>query len=262
MASSINVTNATVALDDTGAGDPVLLLHGFPATGYLWSRVAPLLTHAGFRVIVPDLVGYGASEAATGFRVDMASQARWMLETLDVLGVARAAVVAHDVGSAAAQIMVTVAPQRIRGLAVLDGVYAGEWAMEAIASIQEWDPADAHRLFPVLARRIGKSHELRQMLAAYEGGQNGQRLIRAARDLDPRQTECIGEALRVSGVPALVLWGEHDGFLPLETVARPLAALLRAALVLVPGGHFTPLDCPVEVATALRDFLGSLPPQF
>jgi len=261
MFTSIRCTDATIALDDTGKGDPVLLLHGFPATRYLWSRVAPLLTDAGFRVIAPDLVGYGASEAAAGVRVDMASQARWMLEILDVLGVARTAVVAHDVGSAAAQIMVTIAPQRVRGLAVLDGVFAREWAMEAIASIQEWDPADARRLFPVLARRIGKSGELRQMLTAYEGEQNGRRLIRAARDLDPRQTEHIGEALRACGVPALVLWGKHDAFLPLDTVARPLADLLRAALVLLPGGHFTPMDCPTEVAVELRDFLMRLPPE-
>jgi 2-hydroxymuconate-semialdehyde hydrolase len=261
MVTSVNVTDATVALDDAGTGAAVLLLHGFPATRNLWSRVAPLLTDAGFRVIVPDLIGYGASEAAAGMRVDMASQARWMLETLDALGITRAVVVAHDVGSAAAQIMVTIAPQRVRGLVVLDGVFAGEWAMEAIASIQEWDPAEARRLFPVLARRIGKSGELRQMLSAYEGEQQGLRLIRAARDLDPRQTEHIGEALRACGVPALVLWGKHDAFLPLDTVARPLADLLRAALVLLPGGHFTPMDCPTEVAVELRDFLMRLPPE-
>src|ERR1700732_1442355 len=183
MPSNIQVTDATIALDDTGEGIPVLLLHGFPATRHLWARVAPLLADAGFRVLVPDLVGYGASEAATGVRVDMASQARWMLELLDALGLARAAVVAHDVGSAAAQLMVASAPQRVRGLAVLDGVYAGEWAMEAIASIQAWDPADAHRLFKVLARRLAKGGPLREILAEYDGARGGLRLIRAARDL-------------------------------------------------------------------------------
>jgi 2-hydroxymuconate-semialdehyde hydrolase len=259
MVTRIKVTDATIALDDIGEGIPVLLLHGFPATRHLWSRVAPLLADAGFRVLVPDLVGYGASEAAAGVRVDMASQARWMLELLDALGLARAAVGAHDVGSAAAQLMVASAPQRVRGLAVLDGVYAGEWAVEAIAGIQAWDPAEARRLFPVLARRVAKSAAVRDMLAAYEGEQGGLRLIRAARDLDPRQTEHIGQALRASGVPALILWGEHDAFLPLNTVARPLADLLRASLVLLPGGHFTPMDCPSEVANALLDFLGHLP---
>lgn len=259
MTLTVEVTNATVALEDTGDGVPVLLLHGFPATRFLWSRVARVLASAGFRVLMPDLVGYGASEAPLGARVDMASQARWMLEVLDVLGIARALVGAHDVGSAAAQLMVVNAPHRIRGLAVLDGVFGAEWAMNAIDNIRAWDPAEAGRIFPVLARRLAKSRALRDMLAAYEGHEGGQRLIRAARDLDPNQTKHIGEALSASGVPALVLWGERDEFLPVDAVARPLAALLRAALVILPGGHFTPLDCPAEVGAALCAFFARLP---
>jgi pimeloyl-ACP methyl ester carboxylesterase len=259
MANPLSVKDATIAFDDAGEGAPVLLLHGFPATRRLWAHVAPLLMDAGYRVIAPDLVGYGESDAPAGVRVDMASQSRWLLALLDALHIEQAAVVAHDVGSAAAQLMAANAPQRVRGLAVLDGVYADEWAMEAVSSIQAWNPADAHRLYPVLARRLAKGTALRDMLAAYEGERGGLRLIRAARDLDPRQTEHIGEALRAAGIPALVLWGERDEFLPVDTVARPLADLLHARLVLVPGGHFTPLDCPVEVAAALRSFLAGLP---
>ena len=261
MTSTIRLTDVTIALDDFGAGPPVLLLHGFPATRSLWSCVAPALAGKGFRLLVPDLVGYGASVAAAGVRVDMRSQARWLFEALDILGLARVAIVAHDVGSAAAQLMVASAPHRVRALAVLDGVYAGEWAMAAVASIQAWDPADAARLFPVLVRRLAKSGALRETLTAYEGEQGGLRLIRAARDLDPRQTEHIAEALRASGVPALVLWGQNDAFLPLDTVARPLAELLGANLVILPGGHFTPIDCPLEVANALLAFFAQLPPE-
>jgi len=255
MATKIQVTNATIELDDVGEGAPVLLLHGFPATRYLWSGVVPLLANSGFRLLVPDLLGYGASEAPAGVRIDMGSQARWMLEMLDALGVAHTAVVAHDVGSAAAQIMTAIAPKRVRSLVVLDGVCGGEWAMEAIKSIQEWDPKDARRLSPVLMRRLGRSSVLREMLTAYEGEQGGLRLIRAARDLDPRQTEHIDAALHASGVPALVLWGERDEFLSIDAVGKPLAELLAARLVRLPGGHFTPLDFPAEVATELRSFL-------
>jgi 2-hydroxymuconate-semialdehyde hydrolase len=260
MPVDIPVTNATIALDDVGEGAPVLLLHGFPATRNLWAGVAPQMTAAGYRLLVPDLVGYGTSRAHEGVRIDMESQARWMLELLDALGISRVALVAHDVGSAAAQLIVANAPQRIRGLAVLDGVYAGEWAMDAVVSIQTWDPADAHRLLPVLLRRLSKNSAMREMLEAYRGQQGGLRLIRAARDLDPRQTLHIGEKLRASGVPALVLWGENDAYLPLNSVAQPLAELLRAALVILPGGHFTPLDCPEAVAAALLQFLAPLPP--
>jgi pimeloyl-ACP methyl ester carboxylesterase len=260
LATTIQIRELSVCLEDEGDGPPLLLLHGFPATRRLWSRVAPLLVEAGFRVLLPDLVGYGDSEAPTGVRIDMASQARWMLELLDRLGVSRPVVIAHDVGSAAAQLMVANVPERIRGLAVLDGVYASEWAMDAITSIQAWDPADAHRLHPVLVRRLAKSAALREMLAAYQGEQGGLKLIRAARDLDPTQTADIGERLRASGVPAIVLWGERDEFLSIEEVGERLAELLNSPLVKLPAGHFTPLDCPTEVAGALRGFLAALPP--
>jgi len=259
LASTIQIRDVRVCLEDEGDGSPLLLLHGFPATRHLWSRVAPMLVSAGFRVLIPDLVGYGDSEAPTGARVDMRSQAGWMLELLDRLGVGYPVIIAHDVGSAAAQLMVVNAPDRVRGLAILDGVYAAEWAMGAIANIQAWDPADAHRLSPVLARRLGKSAALREMLTSYQGERGGLRLIRASRDLDPSQTADIGERLRASSVPAIVLWGQQDEFLPLREVGQPLAELLNAPLVELPGGHFTPLDCPMEVAEALRSFLESLP---
>jgi pimeloyl-ACP methyl ester carboxylesterase len=187
----------------------------------------------------------------------MASQARWMWELLDVLGINRITLIAHDVGSAAAQLMVAGSPARVRGLAILDGVYGTEWAMDAVSSISAWDLAEAHRLAPVLVRRLGKSEHMRSILATYAGEEGGQRLIRAARDLDPNQTADIGEQLRRSGVRSLVLWGRDDRYLDIDTVARPLAGLLNAPLSIVPGGHFTPIDCPKEVSEALAAFVAT-----
>ena len=254
MPARMQLTDADVEFDDLGDGVPILLLHGFPATRYLWSQVVPGLVTRGHRVLAPDLIGYGSSAAGPGRRIDMASQARWMWELLDRLGIERTLIVAHDVGSAAAQLMVSAAPLRARGLVILDGVFETEWAMDAIESIRAWEVAEAARLVPVLTRRLGKSEHLRTMLAAYAGEGGGERLIRAARDLDPAQTASIGEALRASRVPSLVLWGQDDRYLDIDTVARPLAELLGARLVILPGGHFTPSDCPHEVGSAIGDF--------
>jgi pimeloyl-ACP methyl ester carboxylesterase len=258
MPTNLRLSDADITLDDVGSGTPILMLHGFPATRLLWHDVVPMVVEHGFRTIVPDLVGYGASMPRDRARVDMASQARWMWQLVDALGVERTVIVAHDVGSAAAQLMVAAAPDRVRGLVVLDGVYAAEWAMDAVESIRAWAPADAHRLFPVLARRLGKSELMRQMLEAYAGEAGGLRLIQAARDLDPDQTARIGESLRTSRVHALVLWGRDDRYLGVESVARPLADLLGARLILLPGGHFTPVDCPREVSMAVREFAQAL----
>ena len=252
---SLELTNAVMEFDDAGAGSPVLLLHGFPATRYLWSQVIPLLVGRGMRAIAPDLVGYGSSAPRPGMRIDMASQAGWMWELLDALELQRIFLVAHDVGSAVAQLMVAASPARVRGLVILDGVYETEWAMDAIESIRQWDTAEAHRLFPVLLRRLGKSQHLREMLAAYAGDAGGRRLIEAARDLEPGQTAAIGQSLRASRIPSLVLWGRDDRYLDVDAVARPLAQLLSASLAILAGGHFTPSDCPKELSDAVCDFI-------
>jgi pimeloyl-ACP methyl ester carboxylesterase len=251
----LTIFEAQVEFEDTGGGVPLLLLHGFPATRALWSEVAPGLTLRGLRAIVPDLVGYGASTAPAEVPVDMASQARWMWGLLDALGVERAWLVAHDVGSAAAQLMTVAAPARVLGLVILDGVYRTEWAMDAIESIRSWDPAQAQRLAPVLMRRLGKSAHLREVFAAYAGEEGGRRLIKAARDLEPQQTAGLDAALASSRVRSLVLWGQDDRYLDIDSVARPLARLLNASLAILPGGHFTPSDCPREVCEAVGEFV-------
>src|SRR3989454_416368 len=237
--ATVALGDAGIGFDDFGAGQPVLLIHGFPTTRRLWSQVARRLAEAGYRVIAPDLVGYGESEPAPGVGVGMANQTRWMLELLDRLGIQQAAVVAHDVGTAAAQLMLVRAPERIRALALMDGVYGGEWGMEAVASIQSWEAAQAGRLAPVLERRLGKG--MREILSAYEGEEGGRRLIRAARDLDPRDTAGILGELRARRVPAVLLWGDRDPFFPVDKVARPLANLLGAELQIFAAGHFLPL---------------------
>jgi pimeloyl-ACP methyl ester carboxylesterase len=256
----VHLGDATVRFDDTGRGHPVLLLHGFPTTRLLWKRVAPLLAEAGLRVIAPDLVGYGESSCPPEAEPDMASQARWMLALLDALGVDRAAVVAHDVGTAAAQILVARAPERVAALVLMDGVHGAEWAMDAVAPIVTW--AEPARLFRVLLRQLRTSGPVRldeelarEVLAPYQGVEGGAKLIRAARALHPEQAVEIMPALRARRVPARVLWGEHDAYLGLDAVGRPLAELLGAELVALPGGHFVPLDCPREVAGAVAGFV-------
>jgi pimeloyl-ACP methyl ester carboxylesterase len=255
MLRHIRVPDATIALDDIGSGPALLLLHGFPATRRLWAHVAPALSQDGYRVIVPDLVGYGQSAGDADIPVDMARQARWLLEMLNAAEIEQVVVIAHDVGSAAAQFLVVAAPQRVRGLVILDGAHAGEWAMDSIESIRNWNLTEAHRLEPVLARRLGRTEGMREMLAAYSGTQGGQRVIRAARSLDPLPLIAVQSQLGALQIPSLVLWGEHDRYLSLENVGIPLAALLKAPLIALSGGHFTPLDCPIEVVAALREFL-------
>src|SRR5437867_3857398 len=90
----------TLGVLDEGEGPGVLLIHGFPDSSHLWRNQVPALVGAGFRVVVPDLRGFGESDRPTA--VDdygvMHSVAD-MLAILEALGVERTHVMGHDYGA-------------------------------------------------------------------------------------------------------------------------------------------------------------------
>ena len=121
--TDIEVAGVRIHVRVGGAGDPVLLLHGYPETGAMWHRVAPALAEA-HTVVVPDLRGYGAtdrppsdpSHRAYSKRVMAADQAGLMRQ----LGHATYAVVGHDRGARVAHRLVLDHPDAVTRVALLD----------------------------------------------------------------------------------------------------------------------------------------------
>ncbi len=109
-----------ISYDVTGQGDPVILLHGFPDSGRLWRNQVPALAEAGFRVIVPDLRGYGLSDKPEAIdSYSLVALAGDVLAVLSDAGAERAHVVGHDWGAALAWVLASLAPDRVDHLAVL-----------------------------------------------------------------------------------------------------------------------------------------------
>ena len=104
----------------TGAGRPVILLHGFPDSGRLWRNQVPALAGAGFQVIVPDLRGYGHSDKpAAADAYSLLSLAGDVMAVLSDAGAERAHVVGHDWGAALGWTLASMVPDRVDHLAVL-----------------------------------------------------------------------------------------------------------------------------------------------
>jgi len=81
------------------AAPPVLLLHGTPSWSYLWREVIPPLAAAGFRVIAPDLVGFGRSDKPASRQAHTYKrQADWMLALIEALDLRGITLVCHDWG--------------------------------------------------------------------------------------------------------------------------------------------------------------------
>lgn len=99
---------------------PVVLLHGFPDTSYVWRHQIPALVGAGYRAIAPDLRGRGKSERPP--RVEDYALSTIVADVagiMDVLGVERAHIVGHDWGAAVAWLFASLLPRRVDRLVVL-----------------------------------------------------------------------------------------------------------------------------------------------
>ena len=112
--------DAGIEYEVTGEGRPVILLHGFPDSGRLWRNQVPVLAGAGFRVIVPDLRGYGRSDkpGAAG-AYSLPALAGDVLAVLSDAGAERAHVVGHDWGAALGWVLASLVPDRVDHLVVL-----------------------------------------------------------------------------------------------------------------------------------------------
>jgi pimeloyl-ACP methyl ester carboxylesterase len=117
---SIVVHGTNLAVVDEGNGPPVLLLHGYPDSSRLWRHQIPVLLEAGFRVIAPDLRGFGDSDKPQQVEdyglMTILSDVTGIMSACDVR---RAHVVGHDWGATVAWLMASLMPRRVDRVVVL-----------------------------------------------------------------------------------------------------------------------------------------------
>jgi haloacetate dehalogenase len=275
----------------SGSGPPLLLLHGFPQTHLMWSRVAPVLAH-DFTVVCADLRGYGASgcppSAPDHAPYAKRTMARDMVEVMSALGFGRFGVVGHDRGARVAHRLALDHRERVDRLAVLD----------VAPTLASWERADARLALafwpwsllaqpePLPERLIAAAPEaviddaFSQWGTAPEAFPSSVRAVyaqvlgdlahahaiceeyRAAATIDRDHDQIDRAAGRRIACPVLALWsatGALDSWYRNE--GGPLALWREWADEVqggpVSGGHFFPEEAPEETAEALARFFAS-----
>ena len=253
---------ARVVAVDRGAGNVVVLLHGFPGNAQDWEAVAAALEQE-YRVIVPDLLGFGHSDAPDAFAgLTITAQADALERLLAERNVTRCVLVGQDYGGPIAVTLAARRPDLVAGLVLSSCNLFRDPALQA-----------PMKLLPVSG--IGRAVEaalfsppsLRYM--ARNGTRRGERLpavnslsevasIRTIfatilRDL-PTHFGAVEDALPMLTVPVLVAWGDRDPFFAVPHARRAAAAIAGARLQLYQGaGHFPHLEV---TETYARDIAG------
>lgn len=117
----IDVNGIRMHYVEEGKGPLLILLHGFPYLWYMWRRQIPVLASAGFRVVAPDLRGFGRSDSPAAIEAyDMSQSVGDMVGLLQALGETSAIVIGHDLGAWVAQSCALLRPELFRALVMLN----------------------------------------------------------------------------------------------------------------------------------------------
>jgi pimeloyl-ACP methyl ester carboxylesterase len=233
-----------------GEGKPLLMLHGWGQSSLSFVRAASLLEQR-FRILTPDLPGFGFSEApreAWG----SSDYARVMAELIKTVGFESVDVLGHSRGGTIALALATAYPELVKRLVIVASpiVRLPPEPGARRASLRYSLLRGAAKLMPPLRERM------------LEWGQNrfGSADYKAAGPLRPTMVRVVNEdwrpALPAIQPPVLLIWGSEDTEVPPRVAQEAMELLPHGELVTLGGaGHFPFLDQPEAFAEAVTAFL-------
>jgi pimeloyl-ACP methyl ester carboxylesterase len=268
----INVNGLDFHVVDEGTGPAVLLLHGWPDSSELWRHQVPALVGAGFRVVAPDLRGFGQSAKPEG--VDQYNLGLLLTDAvgiLDALGIERARVVGHDWGAALAWTLAAFMPDRVEKLVAVSVGHPGAFGAAGVeqrrrswymllfqfpvaeevlsrndfAALREW--FDMGVDFDRYKRDMSRPGALTAGLNWYRANLSPEALFSAEPPPVPPVT-----------MPTMGVWSDGD-------VALTEAQMEGSGAFVNPGpwryeriekvGHFIPVEAPDRMTELLLEFL-------
>jgi haloalkane dehalogenase len=256
------------AVPDATSGDPVLCLHGFPETSYMWRDLVEAVTsEARRRAIAPDLAGFGDTPpdppGTWERQVELVERFRGELR------LERVALVVHDWGGLIGLRWACDHPDAVSALVISNtGFFPhGKWhgmarAMRTPGQGEELVAGFEREGFGALMRSLSAGFDERAIAEywlAFETEEGRRGMLELYRSGDFSKLEPYAGKLAALGVPALILWGENDPFAPVAGAHRFRKDLPGAEVVVVEGaGHFVYADAPERCAREVTTFLNRL----
>jgi pimeloyl-ACP methyl ester carboxylesterase len=249
-----------------GEGEPVVLMHGVPASSYLYRKVIPELAGRGYDALSFDLPGLGLADRSPDLDYSVPGLARFSVAAVDSLGLDRFHLAVHDAGGPVGFEMCRLLGDRIRSLTVLNTAFelsSVPYPGEMFARVAGRMPGPMNRpdVWRLMMRRVGVADmsavpeaELDAWRVLALGADGGAGYLRIMKSLRPSHSQAhAGFAAvvdsRTAPYPISVGWGALD---PILSLRRQGLSVLRAtgltAMTVVPGKHYLQEDNAPAVA--------------
>src|SRR5882724_2847340 len=223
---------------------PMILIHGFAASNLVWSKVFLELAEAGFRVIAPDLPGYGYSDKPRNLEYTIASQAKLVFSLVRQLGIDRAVLVGSSYGAAIAATIALDHPTLVEKLVLVGAVTNNKptryllmrlFSSPIVGDILSPLVVGSRRLLRLRMKRVYDKHswvlderrvEARHLPLATRGAHRA--IIRTVRRWD---AERVSRDAHLLTQPTPLLWGDTDREVPLADGKRLHEAIPGSRLI-------------------------------
>ncbi len=245
-----------------GKGETIVMIHGYGANKDHWTRMSAAIP-GGFRLVIPDLPGFGDSSKLGDRSYDIMSQVERLKDFADAAGLERFHLVGNSMGGNVAARFAAEHPERVITLCLIDtGGVSGAKKSDVMKKIESGDN-------PLLLNNVddfdrfmalGTYHRpyipgVLKRHFAEEGLRNRPFYEKIMRDLNAKPAPVDSIMMRISA-PTLVLWGDHDRILDVSAVTVLKAGIpVNRAVVMKDCGHAPMIEYPAETAGLLVGFI-------
>jgi haloalkane dehalogenase len=255
---------------DVGSGQPVLLLHGWPTSSFLWRNIIGEIAQKN-RAIALDLPGFGLSDKPLDASYSFRFYSKILDAFLNALNIEDIGLVVHDLGGPIGLYWACNNQTRIRKLALLNTIVYPEasWAVIAFVAACRIPLISSLLVSPwglKMAMQIGISDSskltkevVQGVQAPFQSKDARLALLKAGYGLNPKGFHEIAQKLPSLKVPVQIIYGESDYILPdvAQTMQRVQKDLPQAKIKVFKNcGHFLQEEHPKEIGLLLADFFG------
>tara|TARA_B100000809_G_C15137276_1_gene531233 strand:- start:3237 stop:4190 length:954 start_codon:yes stop_codon:yes gene_type:complete len=269
---SFNSSEGVIKYIDKGKGEVLLLLHGIPTSSWLYRKMIDDLVAKGFRVIAPDMLGFGNSDSPDGYEVYSSKEhSKRLIELMDFLKIKTWNHLMHDAGGLWTWELIKNNPNRVTKLIILNTLVL------------------ENGFFPPMKMKEGGFAKF--ILSLYRNRMTSKILLKmlfknGLVDCNLTKTEFKGyqksllegktkgmyyfftqlshpfpnyeETLKQLNIPVAIVWGKHDEILRWETQKKKVLELLNIKennIHIIDGNHFIQEEQPNKITAIINDFI-------